>query len=317
MKHLKLLLLFTLLSAFAFGQTTPTLPGTGTNTAIQTYINTNGKTYSGSTFKMFRVMAMQSSLDSLIALINSSVVKLTTDQDVNGIKSFLTGISIGGVYNDRPNVGDPAHIFNIVNNAGDNSDYLMQMTAYANSTGQANWHVRKARGTYASPLPILSGDLISSEGHRGFDGTNFAASSAAQLSIAEENFDATHNGTSILFQTTPLGNFGGNRVNALKLQASGDAMFYKSVQSNNTALPNYILNSLGANYGLISNISEGLWSLGYGASATSLGTSVLTWGAPGVKVNVISEYTDNAAAVSAGLTVGTIYRTGDLLKVVH
>jgi hypothetical protein len=31
----------------------------------------------------------------------------------------------------------------------------------------------------------------------------------------------------------------------------------------------------------------------------------------------IVEYTDNAAAVSAGLSVGTFYRTGDLLKVVH
>ena len=29
------------------------------------------------------------------------------------------------------------------------------------------------------------------------------------------------------------------------------------------------------------------------------------------------EYTDNAAAVSAGLEVGTIYRTGDDLKIVH
>lgn len=31
----------------------------------------------------------------------------------------------------------------------------------------------------------------------------------------------------------------------------------------------------------------------------------------------IKEYADNAAAISAGLPVGTVYRTGDLLKVVH
>jgi hypothetical protein len=31
----------------------------------------------------------------------------------------------------------------------------------------------------------------------------------------------------------------------------------------------------------------------------------------------VSEYADNAAAVSAGLAVGTHYRTGDLLKIVH
>ena len=31
----------------------------------------------------------------------------------------------------------------------------------------------------------------------------------------------------------------------------------------------------------------------------------------------IQEYADNAAAVTAGLTIGTHYRTGDLLKIVH
>jgi hypothetical protein len=31
----------------------------------------------------------------------------------------------------------------------------------------------------------------------------------------------------------------------------------------------------------------------------------------------ISEYADNAAAVTAGLAVGTHYRTGDTLKIVH
>ena len=31
----------------------------------------------------------------------------------------------------------------------------------------------------------------------------------------------------------------------------------------------------------------------------------------------VPEYTDNTAAVSAGLSIGTIYRTGDNLKIVH
>lgn len=33
--------------------------------------------------------------------------------------------------------------------------------------------------------------------------------------------------------------------------------------------------------------------------------------------SVVSEYADNATAVSGGLAVGAIYRTGDILKVVH
>lgn len=31
----------------------------------------------------------------------------------------------------------------------------------------------------------------------------------------------------------------------------------------------------------------------------------------------VSEYADNAAAVAAGLTVGKVYRTGDVLKIVR
>ena len=41
--------------------------------------------------------------------------------------------------------------------------------------------------------------------------------------------------------------------------------------------------------------------------------------APTAKLTVVglAEYADNAAAISAGLTTGAFYRTGDLLKVVH
>lgn len=31
----------------------------------------------------------------------------------------------------------------------------------------------------------------------------------------------------------------------------------------------------------------------------------------------VSEHADNAAAILAGLVVGTVYRTGDLMKIVH
>ena len=37
----------------------------------------------------------------------------------------------------------------------------------------------------------------------------------------------------------------------------------------------------------------------------------------GGKLLSIQEYADNAAAIAAGLSVGSIYRTGDALKIVH
>ena len=37
----------------------------------------------------------------------------------------------------------------------------------------------------------------------------------------------------------------------------------------------------------------------------------------GIKISSVSEYADNTAAIAGGLTTGDVYRTGDLLKIVH
>ena len=37
----------------------------------------------------------------------------------------------------------------------------------------------------------------------------------------------------------------------------------------------------------------------------------------GVRITGVSEYADNTAALAGGLTTGDVYRTGDLLKIVH
>jgi hypothetical protein len=37
----------------------------------------------------------------------------------------------------------------------------------------------------------------------------------------------------------------------------------------------------------------------------------------GIKISGVSEYADNTAAIAGGLTTGDVYRTGDLLKIVH
>ncbi len=53
----------------------------------------------------------------------------------------------------------------------------------------------------------------------------------------------------------------------------------------------------------------------------TLTTQVDEYGARGVQTSaiptVVPEYTDNAAALAAGLVIGRIYRTGDILKIVH
>ena len=58
------------------------------------------------------------------------------------------------------------------------------------------------------------------------------------------------------------------------------------------------------------------------ANSVALGTNVAskvtnTTHVEGLNVNTVSEYADNTAAVAGGLPLGQIYRTGDLLKIVH
>lgn len=171
-------------------------------------------------------------IDSLTG-VTGNTINTSGNQIKNGDLTIKGNVGVGGDFDINPNVGDPAHVFDITNNAIDQLKYLFQATSYSNSTGMANVHIRKARGSVNSPLAVLNGDALASFGFRGYDGTNFAASSGAIQALAAENFDSTHNGTSLLFQTTPLGNHTGIRVNALKLQPDGDAIFLKNITTNN------------------------------------------------------------------------------------
>jgi len=47
------------------------------------------------------------------------------------------------------------------------------------------------------------------------------------------------------------------------------------------------------------------------------GSKKLETRSTGIKISSVSEYADNTAAIAGGLTTGDVYRTGDLLKIVH
>lgn len=153
--------------------------------------------------------------------IDDNVIHTTGDEEKNGNLNIIGRFGVNGLsVNDNP--GDPVHVMDITNDASGLGidQYLLQATAYANNAGWANVHIRKARGTADSPLAVLNQDIISSWGLRGYATTKFASSSAAFQAIAEENFTDTANGTSLLFQVTPIGAFDA-RIDVLKLETTG------------------------------------------------------------------------------------------------
>jgi hypothetical protein len=67
----------------------------------------------------------------------------------------------------------------------------------------------------------------------------------------------------------------------------------------------------GGSEDIIKALEDGAVTLYYD-NAEKLVTS-----STGIKILSVSEYADNTAAIAGGLTTGDVYRTGDLLKIVH
>ena len=91
----------------------------------------------------------------------------------------------------------------------------------------------------------------------------------------------TKNSTSDTALTTRMtilanGDVGIGTSPASKFEVSGGPSLFTNSGNNEIAL-----NSSGANYGLISNNSSGVWSLGYGTTLGTLATPVLTWNSSG------------------------------------
>ena len=87
----------------------------------------------------------------------------------------------------------------------------------------------------------------------------------------------------------------------LKLTVSGQTI------SGATGGNGYVLNSSGANYGFISNPSSGVWSLGYGTTPATLGTTVLSWSSSGYVIT--PSQPAFRAYLSSGYTCTTGYQT--------
>jgi hypothetical protein len=71
---------------------------------------------------------------------------------------------------------------------------------------------------------------------------------------------------------------------------------------------------------VLSNASGETYFIATSNGSTKLyydNSSKLETRSTGIKISGVSEYADNTAAIAGGLTTGDVYRTGDLLKIVH
>ena len=80
------------------------------------------------------------------------------------------------------------------------------------------------------------------------------------------------------------------------------------------------LNIQGTNIQLLNSVGNKYYATFADGAQVKLfynGVEKLETTSTGIKISGVSEYADNTAAIAGGLTTGDVYRTGDLLKIVH
>nr|HPN32060.1 tail fiber domain-containing protein [bacterium] len=111
---------------------------------------------------------------------------------------------------------------------------LLNLDNYTNSVGSgASINVSRARGTKSVPAAILSGDVIGGLWAKGHTGTGWTSGNIASIRIlADEDFSATNQGSSIDFSTTNLGTT--SKTVKMTINANGKVGI-------GTATPGYLL----------------------------------------------------------------------------
>jgi trimeric autotransporter adhesin len=117
--------------------------------------------------------------------------------------------------------------------------------------------------------------------------------------------------------TTIEGNLSVNGAFSMTSEMSDTKDFYVS----GTAIPAFVMNSGGSDFGYVANTAANTWALGYNTSRTALGTSVLTWNGsgnvgigigtttPGQRLTVYGSAT-NPSLNTANGDIAAFYATG-------
>lgn len=176
---------------------------------------------------------------------------------------------------------------------------------------------------WANVTAGLTGSLTANYIPYAFDGDSLANSSIMTytngVTVFNSSLDGATSGSS-------------NITHSLTVAGGWRSSFY-SDNGYGTELAFYTSNLKKAkiydNYGYTVHSSAYRWSVNdFNTGNSKMWVDILNNGNVGIGENYfvptsklqvvgLAEYADNAAAITAGLTVGAFYRTGDLLKVVH
>lgn len=203
-----------------------------------------------------------------------------------------------------------------------NSGSIPVMRVQATSTEEL-WNGRNSVGSITSTITSAGAATFSSSVTAG---GNFFASSGNGLLVGGFTFGATSANKAFIYNSNYGNNpievdYNNNRTQIRGLDVVGTIIASSTINSgaitssggflsNQAAVNAFILGSNGSNYGQIFASSSTTWALGYGASSTTIGTSVLTWGSSGV-VSTSGSLTVNGSSVVESLSVnGNMALTG-------
>jgi hypothetical protein len=237
-----------------------------------------------------------------IGVNNTAIGYNALNSNVSGTYNLMIG-TVAGQNNKANNNTFLGSTAGVSNTLGNNNTFVGTSAGFGNITGIGNVLVGSNSG------PSLGTDNNTALGYNTL--------STAGL-LASENTVVGSNAASI-FKTGSFNTIIGTAAVGNGVTGSFNTYIGYKVAYNNTSSGS---NNIAIGYNLVNISGSNTFQVGNASSATYLYGNMTSGQeyfqiSGSLRITNVQDLTDNTAAISAGLVVGTVYRTGDTLKIVH